>query len=270
MKRTALVTGLTRRIGISAGVVERLLADGYNVMATGWTPHDAAMPWGADDEGGATLADQLAAGGDHLAFTEVDLADPDMPDHLIKQTVERFGAIDAVVAVHARSSHTGGLADVTVEELDLCWKINTRGSLLLAKAFGAAFDPTRGHGRIVFFTSGQHIEAMGDEIAYAVSKGAIQQMTASVSDQLSDKNITTNCINPGPVDTGWAVGAGHASVAAKFPTGRWGTPTDVANLVSFLVSEQGAWITGQTLNTEGGFRRSFILTEEDRGFADQP
>ncbi len=255
MNRTALVTGMSRRAGIATAVVERLLADGLNVMASGWTPHDAEMPWGVDPLGGQRLAEELGGAGD-LAYQEADLSDPATPQRLVEASIKRFGRIDAVVAVHARSSEGGGLDSVTVEELDECWQVNTRGSLLLAKAFGAAFEGHDSPGRVVFFTSGQHIEPMGNELAYALSKGAIQQMTASISDQLIDKNITVNCVNPGPVDTGWAQGDGHSEIARRFPSGRWGQPSDVANLVSFLVGSDGGWITGQTLNSEGGFRRS--------------
>ena len=96
---------------------------------------------------------------------------------------------------------------------------------------------------------------MPNELPYIVSKGAIQQMTASLSDGLIDEGITVNCVNPGPVDTGYADTDGHAHVAAMFPAKRWGQPSDVASLVRFLASDDGAWITGQTINSEGGFRR---------------
>jgi 3-oxoacyl-[acyl-carrier protein] reductase len=260
--RIALVTGLSRRAGIAPAVVARLLDDGYRVLATGWAPHDAEMPWGEDADGGAKLAASLGD-SDRLHWMAADLEDPATPAALVAATVERYGAIDAVVATHARSSHTN-LDQVTVEELDKCWAINSRGSLLLAQALGQAFDPDRGHGRIVFFCSGQHLGPMGAEIAYAVSKGAIQQMTESVADELGERNITANCINPGPVDTGYATGDVHAAVARQFPSGRWGKPEDVANLVSFLVSPEGGWLTGQTLNSEGGFRRFHQFDPETR------
>ncbi|MEY2591009.1 MAG: 3-oxoacyl-[acyl-carrier protein] reductase [Acidimicrobiaceae bacterium] len=85
--------------------------------------------------------------------------------------------------------------------------------------------------------------------------GALHQMTMSVADALIDAGIVANCINPGPVDTGYATGAVHAAVAKRFPSGRWGTPDDIANLVAFLVSDEGEWIQGQVLDAEGGFRR---------------
>lgn len=264
--RIALVTGLTRRIGIAPAIVKRLLAEGYSVLASGWSPHDAEMPWGEDQQGGAALADALAANLEEparLQWIPANLELADTPAQLVDETTNRFGAIDIVVATHARSSHTN-LDGVTAEELDKCWAVNSRASLLLAQAFGQRFDPERGHGRIVYFCSGQHLGPMGSEIAYAVSKGAIQQMTESVADELGERNITVNCINPGPVDTGYATGEVHAAVARQFPTGRWGAPDDVANLVSFLVSPEGAWLTGQTLNSEGGFRRFHQFDPETR------
>ena len=264
--RVALVTGLTRRIGIAPAIVSRLLGDGFSVLASGWAAHDAEMPWGEDPDGGQTLVAAMAAELDdpsRLQWVEADLADAETPAHLVDATRERFGAIDAVVATHARSSHTN-LDEVTAAELDRCWAINSRASLLLAQALGKAFDPTRGHGRVVLFCSGQHLGPMGSEIAYAVSKGAIQQMTESVADELGGRNITANCINPGPVDTGYATGEVHAAVARQFPTGRWGSPGDIANLVSFLLSPEGGWLTGQTLNTEGGFRRFHQFDPETR------
>ena len=251
--RVALVTGVSRRIGIGAAVAQRLLTEGASVATTGFTPHDEEMPWDTD-EGGARA--ELAAHADAARWHELppeDLADPATPDALVAATIERFGRIDVLVANHARSSHQG-FADVTVEELDQCWATNARASLLLARALHERRTPGPG-GRLVLFTSGQHIGPMANEIAYAISKGAIQQMTASLADALADAGTTVNCINPGPTDTGYATGAFHEKIARMFPAGRWGTPQDVANLVAFLASDDAAWITGQTLNSEGAFRR---------------
>ena len=96
---------------------------------------------------------------------------------------------------------------------------------------------------------------MDGEIAYAVTKGALHQMTRSIDHALSASRIIANCINPGPVDTGYADGGARAAVASRFPDGRWGAPSDIAEVVAFLVSDEGAWIRGQVLDVEGGFRR---------------
>jgi 3-oxoacyl-[acyl-carrier protein] reductase len=158
------------------------------------------------------------------------------------------------VAAHARSSDQA-FGEVTADELDRCWAANVRSIVLLAQRFARRHDPSRTGGRLLWFTSGQHRSPMHGELAYAVSKGALHQMTWSVADALADQGIVANCINPGPVDTGYATGAVHDGVRRRFPAGRWGQPSDVANLVEFLVRDEGAWISGQVLDSEGGFRR---------------
>ena len=256
--RVAIVTGVSRRVGIAATIARQMLLDGASVLATGRHLHDAGQPWGADaGRARATIdfvtADLPEADG-RFHYVEADLADPDTPDSLASLAVERFGALDIVVACHARSS-SQSLRDVTVAELDASWAVNARGTVLLAKALQQYRDSTRPGGRLITFTSGQHLGPMPNELPYIVSKGAIQQITASLSDGLIDEGITVNCVNPGPVDTGYADAEDHAHVAAMFPAKRWGQPSDVASLVRFLASDDGAWITGQTINSEGGFRR---------------
>ena len=90
-------------------------------------------------------------------------------------------------------------------------------------------------------------------IAYAVSKGAIHQRTASLSDQMIDSGISVNCINPGPIDTGYARGNRQRAIASLFPARRWGQPA--ARLIAWLASDEAEWITGQVIDNEGGFRR---------------
>jgi 3-oxoacyl-[acyl-carrier protein] reductase len=252
--RVALVTGVSRRGGIGFAVARRLLADGASVFLHSWAPHDAEHPWGADPDGidalVADLGDPARVG--HLA---ADFLDPDAPALAVQGAIERFGALDVVVANHARSSHQS-LEDLTAAELDASWAVNTRASLLLVQAYAAAHDDTRRGGRVVLFTSGQHLGPMPRVLPYAVSKGAIHQMTRSLADHLADRRITVNCLNPGPTDTGWAEPILTADVRRLMPSARWGVPDDAANLVAFLVSDDGGWITGQVIDSEGGFRRS--------------
>jgi 3-oxoacyl-[acyl-carrier protein] reductase len=253
--RVALVTGVSRRAGIGFAIARRLLADGASVLAHSFAPHDAGQPWGADPDGPDALVATLGPSG-RVAHVAADLADPDAPGALVGATYERFGALDVLVANHARSSQQS-LADLTAAELDAAWAVNTRGTLLLTQAFAARHDDARPGGRVVLFTSGQHLgDGMPDELPYAVSKGAIHQMTRSLAHALADRRITVNCVNPGPTDTGWAGPELADRVRRAMPFGRWGQPDDVANLVAFLVSDEGGWITGQVLDSEGGFRRA--------------
>jgi 3-oxoacyl-[acyl-carrier protein] reductase len=244
--RVALVTGVSRTVGIAHAITTRLLADGASVLATGWHAFDEE----AYDAGPA----DTFAGHDRVRYVGADLADPTAPAALVDAAVEAWGAIDIVAAVHARSIN-GDLRSVTAEEIDLHYAVNTRATILLAQALSLRHDDSRPGGRFVLFTSGQHLGPMAEEIAYIASKGANHQVTASLADAVANQGITVNCVNPGPVDTGYASGDAYARVAAMFPSGRWGTPEDTARLVAWLVSDEAAWITGQVINSEGGFRR---------------
>jgi 3-oxoacyl-[acyl-carrier protein] reductase len=81
-------------------------------------------------------------------------------------------------------------------------------------------------------------------------------MTLSLADALAERGITVNAINPGPVDTGWPSDELRERLRPAFPAGRWGRPDDIAAVVAWLASEDSAWVTGQVIDAEGGFRRS--------------
>jgi 3-oxoacyl-[acyl-carrier protein] reductase len=251
--RVVLVTGVSREIGIGAGIARRLAAHGARLFLTSWSDADSAQPWGATPAFAEEIVRTLRADGTQAAHLAVDLADPAAPAALMRAAVSEFGHVDALVANHARSSNQD-LEHLTASELDACFAVNTRASLLLAKEFAAQHDGRPG-GRIVLFTSGQHLGAMPDELPYIVSKGAVQQMTASLAMNLAHRGITVNCVNPGPTDTGWADPAETAQVMRRLPQGRWGEPDDAARLVAWLLSDDAQWIVGQTINSEGGFAR---------------
>ena len=252
--RVALVTGVGRRIAIGAAIARRLAGDGAAVLVHSWVPHDAEQPWGADPGGPDAVLAALGGQATDLDHIQLDLADPGSPAALVDRTIDRFGALDLLVINHARSGDQD-LAALTATELDLCWAVNTRAPLLLLQAYAARFDDRRGAGRVLLFTSGQHLGPMPAELPYIASKGALHQLTASLAEALADRGITVNCLNPGPVDTGYADPEAHRRVARAFPAGRWTTPAEIADLVAWLVGPHSQLITGQVLNAEAGFRR---------------
>ena len=217
------------------------------MFAQGWTPHDETQAWGADPETSATLAKF----GGSLRYLEADFADPDAPAAVVAAAREAFGHIDLLIVNHARSGH-GRLAETTAEQLDAFLHENVRATILLVKEFAAQHDGRPG-GRVVLMTSGQHLGPMGREVAYAVSKGAIHQATKTLADELIDRGITVNTVNPGPTDTGWDIA--NQDPQPAMPLGRWGQPDDAAQLIAWLCSDDSGWITGQVIDSEGGFRR---------------
>lgn len=253
--RIALITGVSRRIGIAYALAARLAGRGAEVLAHSWAPHDAEQPWGADPLGPdgviQALRAELPPGAGRVAHLAADLGDPQAPARVIDAAVAEFGALDILIATHARSS-AYDLAGSTAQELDRCWAVNVRGTLLLAQRYAEVHDHARAGGRVVWFTSGQHQGPMPDEIPYIATKGALQQLTASVAKWFAPHRVTVNCINPGPVNTGYADNDLLRQGNQGIPLGRWGRPQDTANLVEWVVSDAGEWMTGQTLVSDGG------------------
>jgi 3-oxoacyl-[acyl-carrier protein] reductase len=245
--RNALVTGVSLRAGIGFAITRQLLDAGASVFVHGWTRHDAAQPWRAEPGGTEAVARDLG-----VSFVEADFADPVAPADVVAAARDALGPIDLLIVNHARSGH-GRLGELTAEEIDAFLRENVRASLLLVQEFAAQYDDSRATGRVILFTSGQHLAPMASEVAYAVSKGALHQATRTLAEGLADRGITVNTVNPGPTDTGW--GLGERDPSRSMPFGRWGEPDDAARVVTWLCSDDARWITGQVIDSEGGFRR---------------
>jgi 3-oxoacyl-[acyl-carrier protein] reductase len=246
--RVAVVTGVGRVEGIGFAICRRLLGEGWRVLVHSYDEEGRV----AGDEGAVIAA--LGGFSDRLRQIEVDLGAPEAPRRVIGAAREAFGAVDALVVNHAHGSDQS-LATVAVEELDRAWAVNARAAVLLAQAFSAAREVDRPDGRIVMLTSGQHLGPMPGELPYVLSKGALHQVTATLANELAERRITVNAVNPGPVDTGWPSTELREQLTPRFPAGRWGRPDDIAPVVSWLLSADSAWVTGQVIDAEGGFRR---------------
>ena len=256
--RVALVTGVSRRAGIGHAVARRLAAAGAGLFLHHFAPHDREQPWGAEPGGPAAVAASVAAAlADDKAVVAdlgLDLSEPSAPQRLMEAAVAAHGHVDILVCNHARSGGDGPLGTLDAAMLDAHWAVNTRSSLLLTQAFAEQHDGRAG-GRVVLMTSGQDLGPMRDEICYAAAKGALASITPTLADHLADRGITLNTVNPGPVDTGYAPPDVREAVRQRFPAGRWGEPDDPARLIAWLATDEAAWVTGQVVSTEGGFRR---------------
>jgi 3-oxoacyl-[acyl-carrier protein] reductase len=246
MSRIALVTGVSRRVGIGAAIAARLARAGYRLLLTGLPSYDDAQPYGGDPDAAATFGD---------SYLPADLEQPGAARQLVDAAIERYGALDVVVANHAYSTQTE-LGSLDAAEIDRHLVVNVRATLLLVEVFAAAYDGSRPDGRVVLFSSGQRLGPMPSELAYAASKAAVECLAKQLAYLLAPRGITVNCVNPGPTDTGYLTGDIHAAVAGRFPGGQWGQPDDAARLVEWLCSPAAGWITGQVIDSEGGFDRS--------------
>jgi len=249
--RVALVTGVSRRKGIGFAVGRRLAILGADLFVQSYTQFDAEQPWGAERAGVEALLEDLRAQGVRVGHIDANFADPDAPRLVVEAALAEFGNLDIVVANHAYST-MGGLEELTAEQIDLHMAINVRGSLMLVKEFAARHDDNRPGGRVILMTSGQHLTPMPEELAYAASKGALHQITPSLSAHLIKRGITVNAVDPGATDTGWATPEVYRAVLESHPQGRWGQPDDAARLITWLCTDDAQWITGQVIVSRGG------------------
>jgi len=249
--RVALVTGVSRRKGIGFAVADRLAAMGADVFCHAFPPYDADQSWGADAGGTPALQAELEKHATRIAFLQADFANPDAAHQVMAAAIKAFGHVDILVANHAYSI-SGTLEELTASHIDAHLIINVRGSLLLVKEFGVQHNDARPGGRVILMTSGQHLHPMPGELAYIASKGALHQLTSSLAAHLAPRGITVNTVDPGATDTGWATPEVYEAVRTSHPQGRWGTPEDAARLISWLVTDDAGWITGQVMNSRGG------------------
>ena len=250
--RVALVTGASRTIGIGAATCRRLAADGADIAFTHFLDYDTAM-YGSPEDGPETLREELEANGVRVLSLPVDLSQPGVAPALFDQVTNELGPVDILVNNAAYSTHDSW-ETLTEASLDMHIAVNYRATAMLTVEFARRYTGSRG--RVINFSSGQHLGPMPDELAYAGSKGAIIAFSTSISPALAARGITINVVNPGPTDTGWMDDNLREALVRMTPSGRVGMPEDAARLVAWLASDEAGWITGQVINSEGGFLRA--------------
>ncbi|MEU7008235.1 SDR family oxidoreductase [Streptomyces sp. NPDC046332] len=241
--KTALVTGGSR--GIGRGIAERLGRDGARVAVHYGTNERAAKETVAaiEEAGGEAFAigQELGVRGDAAALWERfdELAD----------------GLDILVN-NAGIGTSRPFATIDEAEYDRVFAVNTKAAFFLAQR-GA--ERLRDGGRIINISTGlSHAAIMPELIAYAMSKSALDTFTRYLSKVLGGRGITVNAVAPGIVDTDvnadWLRGneEAWAGAAALSTLGKVGTPADIADVVAFLASHDGRWVTGQWIDATGG------------------
>jgi 3-oxoacyl-[acyl-carrier protein] reductase len=241
----ALITGVGRTVGIGAGIARTLANDGWDLALSYWSPADEAIFGSAAAHGLDELIAELEASGARVAAILADLERVDAAASVVSKAVEHLGPVDALVLSHAWDIDSG-LLETSVEQFDKHFAINTRASWILIAEFA---KQAASGGAIVALTS----DHTAGNLPYGASKGALDRIVIAAAKELAPQGISANVLNPGPIDTGWMSDDVRKTLVAMQPSGRLGTPADIANLVAFLVSERGRWVTGQLLTSDGGF-----------------
>ncbi len=240
--RTALVTGASRGIGYA--IAAELLSRGASVTITARKPDELAA-----------AGEKLAAGADasRVLAVAANASSAESRETSVTQTVERFGSLDILVNNTGINPTYGFLMDADLDAVRKTFDTNVVAALAYVQLAYRAWMGEHG-GSIVNIASVAGLRSSGVIPAYGASKAALIRLTEELAWQLGP-SIRVNAVAPAVVKTKFAAALyaeGEEKVAAAYPMKRLGTPEDVAALVGFLVSDEAAWITGETVRVDGG------------------
>lgn len=240
--RGVIVTGAGQ--GIGRAIAERFARDGGGVLA-------------ADLNGDAVeaVAGELRAAGHRAIGHRVDVTDPAAVRGMVARAVAEFGGVDVLVN-NAGVLRSTRIVDIAPEEWDLVLGVNLKAAFLCSQAVHDSMA-ARGGGRIVHMASmaGRATSTLGGA-HYSTAKAGVLGFSRHLAREWAKDNITSNAVSPGIVDTPMARGnmneARLSTVLASIPLGRLADPSEIANLVCFLASDEAAYITGANVDIHGG------------------
>lgn len=269
--KVAFVTGAARYRGLGRAIALRLAEDGADVVVTGRpaaqssvTAAEREMNW----RGVASLAGEIEAKGRRALGLEFDVTDATAVNDAVTEALEFMGHIDILVNNAGVPSGAGAASILDMDD-DL-WNqtvdVNLNGVYLVTKAVGRAMRERNAGGAIVNISSLAGRRGLPDYGAYCASKFGVVGLTQQLALELAPLNIRVNCVAPGSHATDMMDGTiGRtaerfgvseeqvtAGIRAAAPLGRQGAAEELAASVAFLASDDASFITGQTLNVDGG------------------
>jgi 3-oxoacyl-[acyl-carrier protein] reductase len=234
--KTALVTGGSR--GIDRVIGEKLAADGATVV----------INYARNQQPAQELVSAIVAKGGKAVAIQADVSKPAEVRRLFNEAEKAAGGLDIVVA-NAGVNIEKPLIKSTEKDYDYVFDINTKGVFFTLQE---AARRVRGRGRIVVVSTGGTKLHLANNSLYLGSKGAIEQFARSLSLELGPRNVTVNVLSPGFTDTDMLPEQYREYGASLSPFNRVGTPEDVADVATFLASDEARWVTGQNVQAGGG------------------
>ncbi|MGO4447403.1 3-oxoacyl-ACP reductase family protein [Phyllobacterium sp. TAF24] len=225
--------------GIGAAIVRRLAEDGADVVLT----------YASAENKAAETVEAVEAIGRKALAIKADSADAGAIQNAVAQAVDRFGRLDIIV-VNAGVLRLGSVETFGLEELDHMLDVNVRGVFVAIQATAPRL--TDG-GRVITIGSNTAIRTgFPGSSVYSMTKAAVATMVKGIALDLAPRAITVNNVQPGPTETDMT--ADHLErVKSLVPLGRVGQPHEIAGLVSYLASDESAYMTGASLTIDGGY-----------------
>jgi 3-oxoacyl-[acyl-carrier protein] reductase len=234
--KVAIVTGASN--GIGRAIAERFAEDGAIVVVNHSKSAEKAQQ---------VVIGIQAKGGKAVAF-QADMSKVSEARRLVRETAKQFGRLDILVN-NAGRFMPKPLAETTEEDFDQVMALNAKGPYF---AMQEAALVLKDGGRIVnISTDGTHLSFPG-ATAYLGSKGALEQYTKGLAQELAPRKITVNTVSPGFTETGMMTDQYRQIGIQLSPLKRLGTPKDIADVVAFIVSDEARWLTGQNIHAGGG------------------
>ncbi|WP_324284989.1 3-oxoacyl-ACP reductase family protein [Enterobacter ludwigii] len=237
--KVALVTGGSR--GIGAAVCRALAAEGATVALTYTNSEDKAE----------AVAAQLREMGCKVTAIQADAGIPEQVTAAVNETYATFGRLDILVN-NAGNFVTGKLGELTVDDFERSMAVNVRG-VFVAINQAAQYLPDGGQIINIGSSLASYVGRPGISL-YAISKAALVGLTKGAARDFGERRITVNLVQPGPINTDMNPQDSERAAAslAKMALPAYGQPVDVAACVVFLAGEGGRYITGTSLNVDGG------------------
>ena len=234
--KVAIVTGSSS--GIGRAIAERLAEEGAIVVVN----------YGTSAEKARQVVSGVQAKGGKAVSVQSDMSQVAEARRLVSETVKQFGRLDILVN-NAGKFMPKPLMDTTEADFDQVIALNAKGPYC---AMQEAAKILKEGGRIVnISTEGTHLSFSG-ATAYLGSKGALEQYTKGLAQELASRGITVNTVSPGFTETGMMTEPFRQVGIQMSPLKRLGTPKDIADVVAFVVSEEARWLTGQNIHAGGG------------------
>lgn len=242
MTKTAFITGASR--GIGKGIALRLAQTGFDIAFTYYTEEAEAKAFQAE----------ISKLGQRCFYYQARLQETDVPERVTLKAIKDLGHLDVLVCNAGKTTFTNILT-LKTDDIDALYHLNYRSYLISTKIAAKHMVEHGIKGRIIYISSTRGIRAYANDAVYGSLKAALNRAVQSLAIELAEHEITVNAVAPGATAikgdySPEELRKGHLS--SLVPLKRRGKPADVAGLINYLVSEEAAYITGETIKVDGG------------------